>query len=265
MIADELVHVHRRSNAWKQQWELLTHLVMRDFTLRYTGSVLGLLWSALIPLSQLGVLVFVFERVVPLGIEAYPAFVFCALVPWTWFSNAVGGAASLFLTHQDLLRRPRCSPIILVLTHTLSHLLAFFVTLPLVFIVLAFYGRPPSPALWMFPVLVAIQGILIVGASLLVAVWNVFYRDVQHLAGLALVLLFYLTPIFYLLPKGTQATWLLVFNPMGSLVEDYRSIFFAGTVPAASSVLLGTIGSLVVLCLGLWVLNTKQVELFDEI
>jgi lipopolysaccharide transport system permease protein len=91
--------------------DLIRHLVWRDFVLRYKGSVLGVLWYLLPPLAQLLVLVFLFGRVVPLNIEAYPAFVFCGLLPWTWFSTCLnsGGYPEYSFTRIDSVRIRRLS------------------------------------------------------------------------------------------------------------------------------------------------------------
>jgi lipopolysaccharide transport system permease protein len=89
--------------------DLMAHLVRRDFALRYHDSTLGVLWSLLHPLAQLLVLVCLFQSVIPLGIEAYPAFVFSALLPWSWFITSVGSAGGLFSGSRDLLLPRRCS------------------------------------------------------------------------------------------------------------------------------------------------------------
>src|SRR5262245_63578733 len=115
------------------QFDLICHLVQRDFRLRYTESVLGVLWSVVLPLVQLLVFVFLFGKVVPLDIDDYPAFVFSALLPWTWFSNCVSSAGGLFTSNRDLLRRPHFAPATLVVVNTLSHLLTYVVTLPIMF------------------------------------------------------------------------------------------------------------------------------------
>src|SRR5690349_12472344 len=99
--------------------DLLRHLVWRDFSLRYKRSALGVLWSLVSPLSQLLVLVFLFQSVVPLNIEAYPAFVFTALLPWSWFSASVGSACGLFIVNRDLVRHPNFDPAYLMVVNTL--------------------------------------------------------------------------------------------------------------------------------------------------
>src|SRR5689334_23281605 len=97
-------------NTVRQQVDLLSHLVWREFTLRYKRSALGILWSLVQPLAQLVVLGFLFQRVVPLNIQAYPAFIFSALLPWTWFSSAISGSCGLFIGNRDLVRRPNFAP-----------------------------------------------------------------------------------------------------------------------------------------------------------
>jgi hypothetical protein len=94
------VHAHRRL-------ELVAHLVWRELRLRYHGSVLGASWVVLQPLAQLVTLVFLFSRVVPLGIEAYPAFVFSGLLPWAWFSASLAAAGGAFVGNRDLPRAAR--------------------------------------------------------------------------------------------------------------------------------------------------------------
>jgi ABC-type polysaccharide/polyol phosphate export permease len=82
-----------RWRRWRHRVDLLSHLARREFSMRYHDSTLGVLWFLAVPLVQLIVLVFLFERVIPLGIQAYPAFVFSGLLPWSWFAASVGSAA----------------------------------------------------------------------------------------------------------------------------------------------------------------------------
>lgn len=214
----------------KQRYDLTRHLVRRDFMLRYHASSLGVLWSILLPLSQLAVFVFLFRRIVPLGIEAYPAFVFSALLPWAWLSNSLAAAGTLFLGNRDLVRRPGFPLPVLVIVSTLSNLLTYLVSLPVLALVLVLYHRPLTAALVALPVLLVLQGMLTVGLGLIIATLNVFFRDVQHIVTVLLSLLFYLTPVFYRLPD-TEHAWLFGLNPVATLIEAYRDIFFYGVAP----------------------------------
>jgi len=237
--------------ASSHQFDLILNLVRRNFILQFKGSLLGLLWALLLPLSQLIIFVFIFRRVVPLKIEDYPAFVFTGLLPWNWFSMSIISASSLFISNRDLVRRPNFEPSILALVNALSHLLTYLVSLPIVFVLLATSGRGITWTVLLLPLIMLIQGTLIVGLSLFIATWNVFFRDVQQIIGVAITLLFYLTPVFYSLENvGREYRNLFTLNPMVVLIQSYRAILYEGAVPDWSTLLVATTVSVTVYGLG---------------
>jgi ABC-type polysaccharide/polyol phosphate export permease len=248
------------------QVDLISHLVQRNFRLRYTGTLLGLLWSIALPLIQLFVFVFLFARVVPLGIEAYPAFVFSALLPWTWLSNTLVSAGGLFIGNRDLVRRPNFKPSTLVLVNTLSQLLSYLVSLPILIVVLAFYGRGLTVAVLLFPVLLLIQSVLLLGLGLIIATVNVFYRDVQHLVAVALPILFYVVPVFYR-PQQFDSTLarLLMWNPIAILIESYREILFYQRVPRWDQIVVPGVISLLVCMLGYLIYQRRLPYVVDAL
>ena len=248
------------------QFDLICHLSQRDFRLHYTGSVLGILWSIVLPLFQLLVFVFLFGRVVPLGIPDYPAFVFSALLPWTWFNNCVGAAGGLFISNRDLLRQPNFAPATLIVINMLSNLLSYLISLPILLIVLFLYGRSISIVVALFPLLILAQGILIVGIGLIVATMNVFYRDIQHLVRVGLSVFFYLVPVFYLPQQfGSNLSGWLMVNPVAVLIHGYREIFFYQRAPSWEALFLTTFASLIVGGLGYLVYLRQQSQIIDAL
>lgn len=244
-------------NSSTYYFDLIFHLVRCDFVTRYKGSVLGVLWSPLLPLAQLMVLVFLFQKVVPLDIDAYPAFVFSALLPWTWFSACLGSSGNLLVSNRGLVRRPNFAPVTLIIVNTLSSMLNYVVALPILFVMLIFYGKTLTLALLMLPLLMLIQGVLTVGLSLIVATLNVFYRDVQHIVSVALMLLFYLTPVFYRSQAVSENFRILyTFSPIAALIQSYRAIFFYGVFPEWRSLVFAGATSLVVCGFG-YVIYTR--------
>lgn len=244
---------------------LIWHLVKRDFHLKHTGSALGVLWSLLVPLAQLCVLSFTFGSILRVDIEDFPAFVFSALLPWTWFTNSLSSASTLFFNHRDLVRRPAFPPVTLVLVNTLSHLITFIISLPLLYGILCWYGRfvlwNPLPLLS----LLAIQAVLIVGLSLMVATWNVFYRDVAQLVGIGLSLLFFLTPIFYRPIVANEYLALLALNPLVPLITAYRVVLLDGAEPVWSSLGQTAAISALICGLGYWTYRSLEPDLVDRI
>ena len=259
--------VSRPGPTWvRYYFDLLCHLIWRDFSLRYKQSVLGILWSLLVPLAQLLVLVFLFQSVVPLNIEAYPAFVFSALLPWGWFSSSLSSACGLFLSNRDLVRHPNFAPAQLLIVNTLSNLLTYLVALPVLMVVLLAYGRTLTSAVVALPVLMLVQGVLTIGLSLIVATLNVFYRDIQHLVIVALMLLFYLTPVFYR-PQAIAAQYQVLYqiNPIAVLIQGYRSLFFYGVLPAWDSVLFAAVVSFALYALGIFVYRCYEHDIIDAL
>jgi ABC-type polysaccharide/polyol phosphate export permease len=257
---------HSYARQFVYHFDLLRNLVWRDYSLRYKHSVLGLLWSLLLPLAQLLVLVFLFQAVVPLNIEAYPAFVFSAILPWSWFNSSLSSSCNLFISNRDLVRHPHFSPASLTLINTLSNLIAFMVALPLLIIVLVVYKRPITSALFMLPLLLLIQGVLTAGLSLIIATWNAFYRDVQHIVLVALMLLFYLTPVFYR-PQAVAAEYQILYrlNPLAVLIQSYRAIFFEGVYPTWGALLFTALASSAVFAFGYLIYRRQQHEIIDKI
>jgi lipopolysaccharide transport system permease protein len=247
-------------------FDLMRHLIWRDFSLRYKRSVLGIVWSLVLPLAQLLVLVFLFQSVVPLNIESYPVFVFTALLPWSWFSSSISSACGLFMGNRDLLRRPDFAPLLLMLVNTLSNLLSYIIALSLLIPMLLFYNITLTPALAMLPVLLAIQSLLIIGLSMIVATLNVFYRDVQHIVGVVLTLLFYLTPVFYRSQSVAEGYHMLyILSPISVLIQAYRAIFFYGVMPAWSGLVFATMSGLFLCVVGLLIYGWRQHEIVDLI
>src|SRR5215471_5893014 len=220
-------------SATSHQFDLIINLARRNFFLQFRGSFLGLLWALLLPLIQLMVFVFLFQRVVPLGIENYPAFVYTALLPWTWFNVSILSAGSLFLVHRDLVRRPNFKPSTLALVAALTNLLTYLVALPIVFVLLAISGRAITWTVLLLPLIMLIQAALIVGLSLFIATWNVFYRDVQHVTSIPFML-----------------------NPMAGLVQAYRAVLYEGAVPDWSGLLVA--GMVAVAALGIGYLSYRR-------
>lgn len=247
-------------------YDLVCHLVRCDFNQQYKGALLGVLWSFLLPLAQLVVLVFIFQKIVPLGIDAYPAFVFSALLPWTWLSNSLNSASNLFIRNRSLIWQPNFAPFTLILVNTLSNFLMFFVVLPILFGVLLFYGRSLSLSLLILPLLMVIQGFFIVGMSLIVATLNVFYRDVQHIVSVGIMLLFYLTPIFYWYPDiNKHYRIVFILNPIAIMIKSYRAILYYGTLPEWYTLPLLSFASVLVCGLGYFIYKRQIHTVIDAI
>ncbi|MDR4499243.1 MAG: ABC transporter permease [Candidatus Scalindua sp.] len=232
----------------------------------YKDSTLGIFWIIMMPLVQLLVYVFVFNKVIPLEIDAYPAFLFTGLLPFTWFSSCLNKAGGLFTQNSDLMRKPNFAPIILIFVETLTNLLSYLLFLPILLILIALYGINITWVVMFLPLLVFIQAVLIIGLSLIIATLNVFYRDIQHIVGVVLRLLFFLTPVFYQPGKSLEG-YSIIFNlnPIAVLIDANRSILIHGKAPEWDWMFLIITMSVVFLLIGYWIYNRKLQLVYDRI
>jgi lipopolysaccharide transport system permease protein len=218
--------------------DLLRELVGRDMKLRYKRSTLGILWSLVNPLAQMLIFTFLFHRVLPLGIDNYPVFVFSGLLAWAWFQTSISQATVAITGNRELIGQPGFPAAILPAVTVTTNLTHFLLELPVLLVFMAFGGGALSLALLVLPVLIALQFLLTLSLAYLVATFNVAFRDTQHLIALLLLLLFYLTPVFYDASNIPEEYRLIYFlNPLAHLVEAYRAVFLRGELPDPVAVL----------------------------
>jgi lipopolysaccharide transport system permease protein len=211
---------------------LIQSLVARDLKARYRGSVLGFFWSFVNPLLLLLVYTFVFTVVLPgirpTELEPFAVFMFCGILPWSWFSSSLLDASNVLITGGNLIRKVLFPAEVLPIVAVFSGLVHFGLGLPILAAFLAYYGKPLVHAdlVW-FPVVVAVQLLLTLGLALLLSALTVHFRDVRDLLANVLTLWFFATPIIYPLSQVPDSVrrW-LVLNPFTHLALAYQDILF---------------------------------------
>ena len=211
---------------------LVRILVGRELKARYRGSVLGFFWSFVNPLLLLLVYSFVFTAIIPrgdlAGIEPYAVFLFCGLLPWTWFSSSLNESAGILIVNGNLIKKVVFPVEILPVVAVVSNLCHFVLGLPILFGFLVYYGIPLRPAelIW-FPAVVAVQLCLTLGLAMILAALTVHFRDVKDLLSNGLTLWFFASPILYemsAVPPGARA--FMDLNPFAHLAISYQEILF---------------------------------------
>src|SRR4029453_2672725 len=215
---------------------LIQSLVARELKARYRGSVLGFFWSFINPLLLLLVYSFVFKYILPArfkGIEHYELFLFCGILPWTWFSSSLLESAGVLISGGNLIKKVLFPAEVLPIVTVLANLVHFLLGLAILALFLVYYQRPLHiTELGWFPVAVLIQRILKLGFALLLSALTVHFRDVRDILGHVMTFWFFITPIIY--PYFQMERWqmrLLNANPMTHLTITYQEIlYFEGAV-----------------------------------
>jgi lipopolysaccharide transport system permease protein len=250
---------------------LIQSLIARELTARYRGSVLGFFWSFINPLMLLGIYTFVFATVLPNEDKRtvpYSVFMFCGILPWTWFSSSLLEGSSSLIAGGNLIKKVLFPAEVLPIVSVIANMVHFF--LGLAILVLFMIGRGHAPDwtdLPWFPVIVIVQLIFTLGCVLILSALTVHFRDLRDLLSNLLTLWFFATPIIYpyFKPAVEQYSWLFKINPFFHIVVSYQEVlFFPGPFGHLTSLLkLGGLSVLFFLA-GYWLFDRLR-DSFAEV
>lgn len=228
--------------------DLVLHLARAEVASRNRWTLLGAAWPLVRQLAQLGVLVFVFSTVLDLGTDDFAVYVFSGLIAWNWFSTGVSEGTSSVLAGRHLVFQARFQPAVLPVVAVVVALVDALIALPVLVAMLAVAGDLDWPALAL-PGLLAVQLVLMAGIAWLLSAAAVYVRDVPNLVTVVLTLLFYLTPVFYTLPRVPEEYRdLLRLNPMTTVLESYRAVLMDHPWPPVGTlVAVGALAALLAL------------------
>lgn len=211
-------------------------MAIRDLRARYIGSLFGFFWAVINPLSQVaiyGIVFGVFFKSKPdpiYGTDSFLLYLLCGLIPWQFFAETVSASSSVILSNSNLVKKAvgfpsEILPIITVTTGIINHLIGVGL---LLFITILFTAKLTlfTPLIFLYLFFISIFA---VGIGWILSSVTVYVRDVQQIVGVALMGLFFFTPIFYspgIIPAKVLP--LLKLNPMYHMVEGYRLAVLAG-------------------------------------
>ncbi len=246
-------------------------LVARELKARYRGSVLGFFWSFINPLLLLLIYSFVFTTVIPnqlQGVQPYALFMFCGILPWTWFSSSLTEASGSLIAGGNLIKKVLFPAEVLPIVSVLANMVHFFLGLPILLVFLVIYKHWPDPLdLFWFPVAVLVQLIFTAALGLIVSALTVHFRDIRDLLSNLLTLWFFATPIIYpwFQPNVQQFKWLFNLNPFTHLAVSYQEIlFFSGPIGHWRWLLALGVGSVLLFLAAYWLFDRLR-DSFAEV
>jgi lipopolysaccharide transport system permease protein len=214
---------------FKEIWnyrELLYFLTKRDIKVRYKQTVLGGLWAVIQPAFTMLVFTLFFGRLAKMPSDGlpYPIFVYAALLPWTYFANAVSASGNSLVGSANLITKVYFPRIVVPASAALAGLLDFFIALFVLAALMIYYQFLPGWSILLFPFLVALTFLCAVGVGLWLSALNVQYRDIRYAIPFLIQVWMFVSPVIYpvSLVKGNYQ-WLLALNPMGGVIHAYRA------------------------------------------
>jgi homopolymeric O-antigen transport system permease protein len=245
-----------RSLDLKELWayrELLLVLTVRDIKVRYKQTVLGFLWAIIQPVMLTIVFSIFFGRLAQLPSDGipYPIFVYAALLPWTFFANAIGASGNSLIASAHLVSKVYFPRLIIPLSSVGAGLVDFTISTGVFLILMAWYGVGWSLNLLAAPLLVVGAVFVALGVGTFLSALTVTYRDFRYIIPFMIQFWMFATPVVYpasLIPETYR--WLLYLNPMAGLIEGFRSAFLGRPfdIPALA---LSLSGALVLFLVGI--------------
>jgi lipopolysaccharide transport system permease protein len=241
---------------------LLATLVHRDVMVMYRQAALGATWAIIQPIFAVAIFTIVFSRIAKLpvpGDTPYPIFAFAAVLPWTYFAEAVRRGSTGLVNESNLVRKVYFPRMIIPLSGVLAPLLDFTIAFFVLIAMMLLMGVTPTWRLAAAFPLVLVAGSMALAVSLWLAPINVRYRDIKYTMTFMLQIWMYASPVVYsstMVPEKWK--WVYALNPMVGVIEGFRWAVTGQGEPDMMA--LGIGASLIILLLFGGLLFFKRLE-----
>jgi len=248
------------------RWDLFWMLTRTEFRMRDQGTLLGFLWSLLLPLFQFLILYTLFTHWMTPWVDNYAAYLLVGIVQWNFFSGGTTHGMTSLRRKAGLLANfsfPRMQVVLSsVFAVLVSHLLEWAVLL----CVLMGMGVAPAASWLLIPAVIAVELALVVGCALLLSFLAVDFRDLDYAWGILLYGLFFTTPIFYTSDVlGGAGRALLRWNPLAQIIEASRALVLGRAAALSPAVYWVPAGAAVILLLAVLIFPRATRDVVEKL
>ncbi len=256
---------------------LIQNLVSRELKARYRGTVLGFLWSFFNPLLLMIVYTLVFGFIIQPRDPAfegnpliYALFLFCGVLPWTWFSSSSLESANVLMVQGNLIKKILFPAEVLPIVVVTSNFVHFVFGLPILFLFALIMLKKFTVYLLFLPLVILVQFVFSLGFSLLVSSLTVHFRDIKDILANLLTFWFFASPIIYPMTFITikENRWLqilLSLNPMTHIMQGYQNCVFFGEMIRWRRLGVTFLVSLVLFFIGYSIFNRLRDSFPEEV
>ena len=222
--------------------ELLYQMTRRDLLLRYKQTVMGFGWAIFMPLINTAVFSVIFTKVAPLDVGMpYPLFAYCGLLAWNFSASSFRFAVTSLTANASLVTKVYFPREIFPISAVLVSLVDFAVGATVLIGLMVYYQVVPTGAIFALPWVLAVHTMFTLSVSLLLAMANLFYRDVKYLFELVLTVWMFLSAVLYPVSQvGGWAGRVMALNPMTPILDAYRDVLLRGVSPDSATFMITT-------------------------
>jgi lipopolysaccharide transport system permease protein len=214
---------------WWLYRELLYFLIWRDVKIRYKQTLLGAAWAIIQPLLTMVIFTLIFGKIAKIDSNGipYPVFAYAALLPWTFFANAITTSSNSIVGNAHLITKVYFPRRIIPVAAVCAGLVDLMVAFPMLVALMFYYRTGVAINIVILPLLVLLTTLLAIGVGTWLSAINVKYRDVKFTIPFLVQIWMYLSPVAY--PSSVvPPKWRFLYsmNPFVGLIDAYRAALF---------------------------------------
>jgi lipopolysaccharide transport system permease protein len=213
--------------------ELLIQMTKRDLLLRYKQTVMGFAWAVFMPLVNTAMFSVIFTRVAPLDVGMpYPLFAFCGLLTWNLFASSLRFSVNSLTANATLVTKVYFPREIFPLSAVIVCVVDFAVSSVVLVAMMVYYQVGMTAAVLFLPAVIVVHLAFTTGIALLLAMANLFYRDVKYISEVTITVWMFATSVVYPVQLvGGRLGHVLQLNPMTPIIDAYRAVLLNGKLP----------------------------------
>lgn len=250
-----------------QYRDLLYMLTLRDLRIRYKQAVMGFLWAIFMPIVAVLAGVLIKKAMAVVSQQALDTrgivSISVKVLPWTFFVSSIRFAVQSLVGNSVLITKIYFPRAVLPLASTLACLFDFAVSIVVLSFLLMFFHTGVSIYFLWLPVLLLLLFFFTFGLSLILSAANLFFRDVKYIVEIILMFGIFFTPVFYDASAFGRWKFIMLLNPIGSILESINSIVVFHQMPHSAWLAYAAASSTLILFFGLSVFHRKE-PLFAE-
>ncbi len=238
---------------------LMYELIKKDIKLKYRSSYLGILWTLLEPLLTMIVLTVVFSGFYGKSDRSFPIYVLSGRLLYSFFSSATKAAAKSIRSNASIIKKVYVPKYIYPLSSIIANFFIFLISLIVLAVVSVVLGVYPTLYIFTAVIPLVTMFFMAVGIGLILATMAVFFKDLEYLWEVMLMLIMYSSAIFYSPDRVINSGygWIIQYNPVYACIANFRNAIY-GVPPEVNYMLYSLAVAFFSVIIGVFVFYKKQ-------